>query len=364
MKIKAAVAREAKKPLQIEEVEIREPNSTEILVKMIACGVCHTDEVARNQEIPVPLPAVLGHEGSGIVEAVGDFVTEFKPGDHVVLTFGSCGTCEFCLSGKLYVCSKMLDINFGGTLQHGAHSLCQGHEEVSTFFCQSSFATYAIADSTNAVKVDKEIDLALLGPLGCGIQTGAGAVLNCLNPEFGSTIAIFGCGGVGLSAIMAAKISKCKTIIAVDIFNDKLALAKELGATHVINSLKVKDVASEIKKLTQDGVNYAVETTGVPNVINAALYSLKSLGKLVILGVAGEVSIDLYQALMGEGKSMIGVIEGNSNPKLFIPKLIEYYKKGQFPIDKLVTYYSFEEINQAFEDTKKGKVIKPIIKLS
>lgn len=363
MKIQAAVAHEKGQPLQIEEVELRQPKGTEVLIKMVACGVCHTDEVAMNQEIAVPFPAVLGHEGSGVVEAIGDLVTEFSVGDHVVLTFGSCGSCEFCLSGKPYVCTKMTGLNFGGTLQAGQHTMCQHDTVVSSFFCQSAFATYAIADSSNTIKVDKEVDLALLGPLGCGIQTGAGTVFNCLQPEFGSSIVVFGCGGVGLSAIMAAKIMNCHQIIAVDIFEDKLSLAKELGATHTINSFVVKDVVEKIKKITQGGANYAVETTGVPLVVNQALYGLKSLGKMAVLGVAGEVTLNLYEALMAERKSMIGVIEGNSNPKLFIPKLIAYYKKGLFPIDKLMTFYSFDEINQAFEDTKKGKVIKPIIKI-
>ena len=363
MLVKAAVIREKGVPFKFEEVEIRQPKGTEVLVKIAGCGVCHTDEVARMQQIPVPLPAVLGHEGSGIVEAVGENVSDLKPGDHVVLTFGSWRECEFCLSGKPFTCNVMNEINFGGVMKNGSQPLSKDNVAISSFFEQSSFATYAIADSSNAVKVDKDVDLALLGPLGCGIQTGAGTVLNCLKPEFGATIVVFGCGGVGLSAIMAAKIIGCSKIIAVDIKDEKLNLALELGATHAINSMEYEDVAGEIKAITGGGANYAVETTGNGSVINTSLYCLKCMGTSAIVGVTGEVTIDIHNALMAEGKKMIGVIEGHSNPKLFIPKLVEYYKAGLFPFDRLIEFYNFEEINEAFEISKKGTVVKPVLKM-
>ncbi|NIK11521.1 Zn-dependent alcohol dehydrogenase [Alkalibacillus almallahensis] len=207
------------------------------------------------------------------------------------------------------------------------------------------------------------MDLALLGPLGCGIQTGAGNVLNCIKPEFGSAITIYGAGAVGLSAIMAAKLVGCKKIIAVDVHDSRLELAKELGATHTLNGSKV-DVLEEIKELTNGGTTYAVETTGVPEVVRQSLQALRPLGVSAIVGVTPEMDIDVHNDLMAEGKTMVGVIEGDSVPNVFIPDLVEYYKAGQFPFDKLVKFYDFENINQAFENSKNGETIKPILKIN
>lgn len=212
------------------------------------------------------------------------------------------------------------------------------------------------------MKVDKDVDITLLGPLGCGIQTGAGTVLNRIRPEFGSTIAIYGAGAVGLSAIMAAKIAGCKYIIAVDIHDSRLELAKELGATHIFNGSKI-DTVEEIKALTNGGTKYAVETTGVPSVVRQSLQGLRPLGTVAILGVTPKMNIDVHNDLMVEGKTMMGVIEGDVVPRVFIPHLINYYKAGQFPFDKLVKFYDFEQINKAFEDSKKGITIKPIIRI-
>lgn len=247
-------------------------------------------------------------------------------------------------------------------MEDHTHRLHQHDHEVSTFFGQSSFSTYAIVNERNVVKVDKDVDLALLGPLGCGIQTGSGTVFNKLKPEFGSTIAIFGCGAVGLSAIMAAKIAGCERIIAVDVHDSRLELAKELGATDVYNGTKV-DVVKEIKAITKGGTNYAIDTTGVPPVVRQSLHSLRPLGVSAVVGVTPTMEIDVHNDIMAEGKAMIGVIEGDAVPKLFIPKLIEYYKKGLFPFDKLIKFYEFDKINEAFADSKAGVALKPILKI-
>lgn len=363
MKIKAAFTYNKGEEFKIEEAELQQPKDNEVLIKIVGCGVCHTDEAVRNQDIPVQLPAVLGHEGSGIVESVGKNVTEFEPGDHVVLSFATCGICENCLSGKGYMCKEFNNINFGGILKDGTSRITKDGKEISMLFGQSSFATHVVADASNVIKVDKDIDLALLGPLGCGIQTGAGTVLNALKPEFGSTLVVFGCGSVGLSAIMGAKIANCSKIIGIDIVQSKLDLALELGATHVINSMETEKLVEAIKEITDGGANYAIETTGLGFLLNQGLYSLSPLGTIAVVGVTGEVSIDIFTALMAEGKTMVGVIEGNSIPKIFIPKLIEYYKEGKFPFDKLIKFYKFEDINKAFEDSKKGTVMKPILKI-
>lgn len=362
MRIKAAVVHDKGENFRIEEVELSDLKRDEVLVKIVASGICHTDAVARDIGL-TPFPAVLGHEGSGIVEKVGPDVKTIRPGDHVVISFASCGQCEHCLTGHPGACFKINELNFGGKDEDGDYRIFQNGRGVSTFFGQSSLATYAIAKERNVVKVDKDVDLALLSPLGCGIQTGAGTVLNKLKPAFGSSIAVYGCGAVGLSAVMAAKIAGCKHIVAVDIHQNRLDLAKELGATHVLNG-KEADVVKEIKAVTEGGTHYAVETTGVPAVVRQSLQALRPLGQTAIVGVTPEMTIDVHNEIMAEGKTMMGVIEGDAVPKLFIPQLIVYYKKGLFPFDKLIRFYAFDEINKAFEDSAKGITVKPVIKIS
>lgn len=365
MKITAAVVREKGGPFEMEEVEIAQPKETEVLVKIAACGVCHTDAVARDQQMPVPFPAVLGHEGSGIVEAVGSRVKDLEPGDHVVLTAYSCGKCEACLKGHPSQCELAFPTSFLGVYKDGTKRLSKDGEELSTFFAQSSFATYAIADERNTVKIDKDVDLALMGPLGCGIQTGAGTVMNKLKPEPGSAFVVFGCGAVGLSAIMAAKIMGATPIIGVDAVSSRLDLAKELGADFVINGKEEEDLVGRIQEITGGGADCSMDTTGVESLVNAALYCLKPMGTCAIVAATGdrEFSIMLDKAIMGLGKTLMGVVEGDSIPKLFIPKLVSLYKKGVFPFDRLVGFYDFDQINQAFEDSKAGKTIKPILRI-
>ncbi|MDL2280907.1 NAD(P)-dependent alcohol dehydrogenase [Selenomonadales bacterium OttesenSCG-928-I06] len=349
----------------IDEVELAPPKKTEVLVKMVGVGVCHTDVVAQHQGLPVPLPAVLGHEGAGIVQEIGSDVTDVKVGDHVALTFYSCARCSCCRSGFPNLCEFNEKVNlFGGVYADDTKRITYKGQEVSCFFGQSTFAEYAVTDQENCVVVDKDVDLAIMGPLGCGFQTGAGAVANKLRPEVGSSIVIFGCGAVGLCAIMMAKNSGCTTIIGVDLVESRLGLAKELGATHVINDKSGESVVAKIKEITKGGADYSIETTAVPDVINQALYCLKLMGTCVLLGSTGEkiVPIKTQYAIMGPGKTLAGVIEGNSIPKLFIPKLIDLYKRGMFPIDKLIKEYKFEDINQAVIDSHKGIAIKPIIR--
>lgn len=360
MKISAAVTLEKGGKFQFKEVTLSEPKLGEILVKIIASGVCHTDAVARDLGL-TPYPVVLGHEGSGVIEKIGPGVSGYEVGDHVVISFAHCGHCDHCLTGHPTVCDTFNELNFGGKMEDGTSRLSLEAKDVSNFFGQSSFGSHAIVKAQNAVKVDKKADLALLGPLGCGIQTGAGTVLNRLKPAFGSSIAVYGCGAVGLSAIMAAKILGCDKIIAVDVHDSRLELAKSLGATHAFNGKNV-DVVKEIKKVTGGGVHCAVETTGVPPVVKQSLNALRPLGTVAIVGVTPEMKLDVHNDLMAEGKSMIGVIEGDSVPRVFIPQLIEYFNKGHFPFDKLVKFYDFKDLEQAFEDSKNGSTIKPIIK--
>ena len=362
MKIQAAVTHAQGKEFSIEEVTLSAPKAGEVRIKVVATGVCHTDAVARDLGIS-PYPIVLGHEGAGIVEEVGENVSSVAVGDHVVMSFAHCGQCENCLTGHPTVCSRFNELNFGGCMEDHSCRIHQGDTDVHTFFGQSSFGAQVIAHERNVVKVDKDVDLALLGPLGCGIQTGAGTVLNRLRPEFGTSIAVYGCGAVGLSAIMAAKIAGCQQIYAIDVHDSRLELARELGATHALNGRQV-DVVKEIREASGGGVHYAVETTGVPPVVRQSMHALRPLGVVAIVGVTPEMSIDVHNDLMAEGKGMIGVIEGDSVPRVFIPKLVEFYKAGKFPFDKLVKFYDFEDINQAFEDSANGTAVKPILRLS
>lgn len=362
MKIKAAVVNEPKAPFVMEEVELAAPKADEILVKILAAGVCHTDEAGRSGELPFAFPVVLGHEGAGIVEAVGSAVTEFSVGDHVCMSFGVCGSCKPCLAGKPYACEQMFPLNFGGRMPDGTTRLTKDGKELSCFFAQSSFATYAVVSQKCAVKVDKDIDLGLAAPLGCGIQTGAGCVLNVLKPEFDSSIAVFGIGPVGLSAIMAANIVGCSKIIAIDKIPSRLALAKELGATHIINGGETQDMVGDLMKLTGgSGLDYAIDTSGSRFLANVALNSLSYTGKLML--AAGGTKLELTTGAVLGAKTVMGVNEGNSIPKVFIPQLLSYYKAGKFPVDKLISYFPFDQINEAFEASHNGETIKAVMRM-
>lgn len=344
-------------------MELKDIGSEDILIKVVASGVCHTDVTAQEDGL-VPYPAVLGHEGSGIVEEVGSAVTKFEAGDHVVMSYAHCGKCDACLSGHPTSCERFGELNFGGANIHGEKHHERDDQEYSLFFGQSSFATYAISNEQNVVKVPKDVDLDLLGLLGCGIITGAGIVPEKLDVEFGSNIAILGVGSVGLSALMAADAVGANKIIAVDLNDDRLEFAKELGATDTINSSDPEGLGDEIKEMTGGaGVEYVVDTTGVSPVIKEGISGLKINGELVEIGIGEEIEVDLFEDMMLENKTLSSMQEGDAVPKILIPKMIELYKKGKFPFDKLIHKYDFEEINQAFEDSADGTTIKPILKI-
>lgn len=363
MEIKAAVTHAMGSPFVIEPVDLAEPKAGEMLVKIVACGICHTDEATQNAQLPTPLPAVLGHEGAGIVVKVGPGVTEFKPGDRAGFSFAFCGTCPSCRNGRVSSCNHFNEINFGGILREGSSRLSQKGQQLSMFFGQSAFAQYAVVDAENAVKVPyDDIDLGIVAPLGCGIQTGAGTVLNRLKPEFGSSIVVFGCGTVGMSAIMAARIAGCSKIIGVGGNEKSLALALEAGATHVINRKKCDDIVGEIRRITGGGANYSVDTSGVADFVRKGLNCLAPRGVEAIVGITPPMEIDMFGELMAEGKTITGVIEGDAIPKVFIPQMLEYYRQGRFPVDKLMSFYPFEEINQALADFHNGKALKAVLR--
>jgi len=364
MKVLASVTHKPGQ-LSVEEVELSVPKATEVLVRTIACGVCHTDAAALHSFIPVTLPIILGHEGVGIVEEVGSEVTSLKKGDRVIMSFPSCGKCEYCHDDHPYACDNLNTLFFDGTYNDGTKRFSQEGTEISSFFGQGSFADHVIIDARNAVKADvsTDEDLAYLCSLGCGVQTGAGAVLNCIKPKKGSSIAVFGCGGVGMSAIMAAAIAGCTTIIGIDVVSDRLELAKQLGATHVINSNEVNPVA-EIKRITEGGANNSVESSGIANVTLQALGCLRREGKAVLLSVTGPetINLPLEALILNPSVTLTGLSEGASNPQTFIPELVQYYKEGKLPVDKLVKFYDFKDIEKAFEDSHTGVTIKPVLR--
>jgi len=364
MQIQAAIIEEKAQDFHIVDMELDPPHPGEILVKITACGVCHTDDVARNQLAPVPLPAVFGHEGCGVVISTGEGVTDFKEGDRVGFSYGYCGKCESCRTGKPYGCSENYRLNFSGVQYDNTKRLHYKGQDISSFFGQAAFATHAVVHQNNVIHAPDDVDLELIGPLGCGIQTGAGAIFNYLHPEADTSILVTGCGAVGLSTVMAAKIAGCSKIIACDIVASRLELAKELGATHTINAMDTADVPAAVQQLTDGaGTHYAVDCTGVGECVRRSLVSVRSAGTCVILGLTQELTIHVETELMGKSKTLAGLVEGMSVPQVFIPKLLNFYRQGRFPFDKLIKFYDFEDINKAFTDTKNGKVIKAVLRM-
>ncbi|MCG2633513.1 MAG: NAD(P)-dependent alcohol dehydrogenase [Gammaproteobacteria bacterium] len=365
MDMKAAVLREPKGAFAIESVTLREPQPGEIRVRIVATGICHTDLVSRDQDYPVPLPIVLGHEGAGVVDAVGAGVTKVQPGDHVVLTLMTCGHCPPCLISQPSSCEQVFPLNFGGVAPDGSCTIAKGDESVhASFFGQSSFAQYALVSERNCIPVTKEVPLELLGPLGCGVQTGAGAVLNALDPKAGSEIVIYGAGAVGLSAVMAAKIAACSTIIAVDLKANRLALAKELGATHTLNPTE-SDTAEAIRAIVgQQGIQYALDTSGNTGALKEAISLLRTGGTAGIIAATAlgtEVGLDVNHMIFN--RTLRGICEGEANFDLFIPQMVEFYQQGRFPFDRLITFYELDQINQAVADSESGKTIKPVLRM-
>lgn len=365
MHIQAAVTREKGGKFNIESLNLEAPRPDELLVRVVAVGVCHTDIVVRDQIYPVPQPVVLGHEGSGIVEQIGSNVTGFSVGDKVVMSYTSCGSCLSCINHAPTYCQLFFPLNFSGSRLDGSTSLsCDSGPVHSHFFGQSSFATHVVVPKGNVVKVNADIPLDVLAPFGCGIQTGAGAVINSLKVQAGDTLAVFGTGAVGLSAVMAANLLGVSRIIAVDRNVSRLHLATELGATHIINTSEANPV-DVIKQITAIGVSHAIDTTALMPVIGQAFAALAPRG---ILGVIGACKPDdllpiPVMDLLTSGKHIRGIVEGDSEPAVFLPKLFDFYAQGKFPVDKIVSFYEFSEINKAVHDSETGKSIKAVLRL-
>jgi aryl-alcohol dehydrogenase len=363
MQIRAAVTDGSGQSLVHELLELDEPRSNEVLVRVVSTGLCQTDAHVRHQRIPTPLPLVLGHEGAGVVEAVGSGVDCLAPGDHVVMSYQSCGRCRSCLQGHPSYCEHAVAANFGGSRLDGSSGVrsFDGSEIHGHFFGQSSFATYSLATTRNTVKVPDDAPLAILGPLGCGFQTGAGAVLNSFNVRAGQSLAVLGVGAVGFAAVMAAKASGAGVIVAVDVVPQRLALAVELGATHTINS-RSADVARELRKITGRGVDFVLDTTGRADMLTAAVAALAPLGDVGLVA-GGQPDAQVGASALGLGLKVRGIVQGDAVPQLFIPQLIQMFRAGQFPFDRLIQQFAFDDIEAAFEAAASGEVIKPVIQI-
>ena len=365
MQIVAAVARERAGNFSIEQLELTDPRADELLVRIVASGMCQTDLHGRDGYYNTPLPAVFGHEGAGVVAAIGNSVTNFAVGDHVVLSFPWCGACANCKRQMEFHCQNNFELKMRGTRPDGSTLMSQGGAPVyGAFFQQSSFATYAIAHERFAVKVRKDAPLELLGPFACSGQTGAGAVLNAMQPKAGDAFAVFGVGAVGLSGLMAARIAGCDPIIAVDVHEKRLVLARELGATHVINHTGRTDVVAEIRKITGPGVRFSLETSAQPAVLREAVEALMPAGTCVLLGSARSgTEVSLEMPFLQFGRVVRGIIQGESHPREFIPKLVDFLLQGKMPVDRMMTFYPLSEINQAARDSSNGTAIKPVLRM-
>ena len=369
MKITAAVVPARTAPFELQSLDLAAPQADEVLVRIVASGMCHTDLHARDGYFPnLPYPIVCGHEGAGIIEEIGAAVSDLAPGDPVVISFPWCGECGPCRADRQSYCVRGRALKSSGRRADGSTPMSRAigsHRApvYSCFFQQSSFGTFAVAPAKDVVKLRRDAPLELLGPLGCGLQTGAGAVLNVMQPRSGQSIAIYGVGGVGLAGLMAAKIAGCDPIIAVDRLPERLKLARELGATHVLDSRGAETLA-EIRKITGGGTHFALETSAVPAVFRIAVDGLRGLGTCVLVGSARagtEVSFEM-PVLQG-GRTVRGVVQGDSRPREFIPRLVDLLMEGRMPFDRLITRYDFAAINQAAADATSGATIKPVLKL-
>lgn len=360
---RAAILRTPGGEMSIEAVEIDVPRDDEVLVDIVATGVCHTDMVMRDALLPVPQPVVLGHEGAGIVLAVGNGVTHVVPGDPVVLSFASCGHCPSCDVDQPSYCHEFFERNFLATRPDGSTAIrAAGRPIHSHVFGQSSFATRALAPARNVIKVPADLPLELMGPLGCGFLTGAGAVLNALNVQPGDSIAVIGTGAVGLSAIMAAKIAGAATIIAIDRWPDRIRLAIELGATHgfVADGRRVAELALAAGC---HGLDHAMDTTGNVGLVEQGIAALSPRGKMgLVAAFAPDATLSLNAAhVMSAGRAVISIAEGSADPQTFIPELIEYWRAGRFPFDRLIEQFEFADIAKAIDAGESGRVVKPVL---
>jgi len=359
----AAVARSQEGALSLEEVSISEPQAGELLVRVEACGICHTDTKYRRI---LPLPAVFGHEGVGTVEAVGADVTSVRPGDRVIMAYPFCGACPACRNNRTYGCESIPKLKFSGGRYDGSKPISVGGESItSAFFQQSAFATRALTRETSVVPVSTDLPVSLLAALPCGVQTGAGAVFNTFALGSSHSIFVVGAGTVGLSAIMAAKVAGVYPRIISDLVPERLELAREVGASHVLDA-RTGDVVQQVRKIAPHGVTHALETAVSMAALEQAIECLAQGGKVGIVSAppAGVKFPFSTRGIFERVASLWGIIQGSAVSAEFIPRLVKLVESGALPVDKIVSAYDFEDINRALVDVKSGRAVKAVLVMS
>jgi S-(hydroxymethyl)glutathione dehydrogenase/alcohol dehydrogenase len=357
--MKAVVVHELNR-IAVEQVELEPPKAHEVKVKMAAAGVCHSDLSVVNGTIPQPMPMVLGHEGAGVVEAVGEGVTNCKPGDHVVMSFvPNCGRCFHCVRGEAFLCRALPR---GATMLDGTSRLKLGDKSLAAFCSLGNMAEYVVCPSISVVPIDKRVPLRVAALIGCGVTTGVGAAINTAKVEPGSTVAVFGCGGVGIATIQGARIAGAARIFAVDVSDQKLEMAKRFGAT---DGVRADDAQKVIMEQTKGmGVDYAFEVIGKAAVVETAMNVTRRGGTTVAVGVGKLSETIKLNALVFplSGKKLCGCMFGSANPMHDFPKMLDLYSGGKLDLEGMVTKtYRIDEAAQAFEDLEKGLNARGVI---
>lgn len=352
----AAVTEE--RTFKLVPAQLEEPRSDEVLVRLSSVGICATD---LHFATFLPMNAVLGHEGAGVVQAVGAGVTEVKAGDPVALAFTSCGVCTQCRTAAPSYCARFDALNFAGARADGSSALrIDGQPVYGHFLGQSSFATHTVVDARSVVKLPETADLRTAGPFGCGFMTGAGTILNILRPGPQSAVAVFGAGAVGLASVMAAAASGAQTIVAVDVSPGRLQTAQEVGATHVLDS-REGELVERIRAIAPQGLDGSVDTTGRADVVKDAVAALHTRGTCAVVGVGPSEHVEIDWRTLLNGRTVTGVISGSSVPQLLVPQLLDWQRAGRFPVEKLMAHYAFADINEAAAATRRGDVVKAVL---
>jgi aryl-alcohol dehydrogenase len=357
----AAVVERAGAPFTLCGVDVEHPRADEVLVRMVSVGICGTDLEFAELLPTFPSPALLGHEGAGIVERVGSSVRSVQPGDRVALSFTSCGSCPMCRTGAQAYCRQFDALNFTGRRADGTSAVSRDGVSCNAHFIgQSSFASYAVVPERAVVVLPADADLTIAGPFGCAIQTGVGTVLNVLRPKSGQSIGVFGVGAVGAAAVMGARLAGCRPLIAIDVNRGKLDAASRFGATDVVDA-GADDVASALRRICPNGLDYVIDTTGRDEVLRTAVEALGPLGKAAVVGAGPSRTMTLDWNCVLHGRMVIGVIGGSSVPQVFVPELLALHRAGQLPVEGMVTLFPFAQINEAADAARRGEVTKAIL---
>ena len=364
MQISAALLSGTNQPFQVTRLELDEPKSGEVLVRLAASGVCASDAHTQSGRIPSPLPSVLGHEGAGVVEAVGSGVEHVAVGDHVALSWmPNCGRCRHCQSGRPVLCTAAAPAMFAGTLLDGTVRLHHGDQPVNHYSFLSTFATHTVVPAASAIRINPSVPLAVASLVGCGVLTGYGAVVNRAKVRPGSSLAVFGAGGVGLSAIMAARISGAQTIIVIDPIEAKRQEAIKFGATHALEPSA--DLVTELRDLTDGfGVDCAIDAAGSPKILEQAFAGTVAGGTIVCVGIPGPDSRPSLPGpeLVRDEKIVTGSLYGSSRPALDIPAILNQFMQGNLPLEQMITKtYALTEINMAFDDMRAGRLTRGVL---